>query len=242
MRPGADSEADLARLLDELRLCLPAGAPVGAKLIPRPNYRDEFTRELGEQAEQLRKRRRELLVGGASQQDIQVIEAKLLDLKRQLREGPQLKAGDCLSNRYFLIEELDSGGFGTVWRALDEDTNHQVALKVLHGQHGDSGERYERFWRGAKAMHGLAHPNIVRILEQCRVDGGYQYFAMEYLAGWNAQSGSDQRHPDGEETSRGCCCRWAVLSTFAHDRGIIHRDVTPPQHPARRRGYGTGPN
>src|SRR5262249_4962248 len=73
---------------------------------PRPDYRDQLTRELSEQAEKLRKEARDLRLAGANPGPIAAVEQRLLELKRQLRDGPRLKGGDCLSNRYLLVEEL----------------------------------------------------------------------------------------------------------------------------------------
>jgi formylglycine-generating enzyme required for sulfatase activity len=193
-----------------------------------PNYRDDFTRELGERSAHLREERRGLLRAGASPEEIQAVELKLRDLKRQIREGPRLKEGDCLSNRYFLIEEVGSGGFATVWRALDEDTGLVVAVKVLHGQHGDSGERHERFWRGARAMQGLAHPNVVRILDSRpdMEDGGHHYFVMEYIAGGTFFKAVTGGNLTAEERI-GVILDVSEALAEAHERGLLHRDVTP---------------
>jgi formylglycine-generating enzyme required for sulfatase activity len=150
----------------------------------------------------------------------------LLELKRQFRDGPRLVAGDCLSNRYLLIQELGSGGFATVWRALDEEKQRLVALKVLHGQYSGRDERLERFRRGARAMQELSHPNIVRILEPYREDGGYHYFAMEYVAGGTFA----QAVTSGALTMEkriGVLLEVSDALAFAHARQIVHRDVTP---------------
>src|SRR5262249_19186939 len=105
------------------------------------------------------------------------------ELKRQRRDGPQLRAGEYLSKRFQLLEEIGRGGFATVWRAYDEEAERLVAVKGLHSPYADSSERQERFQRGARAMYALSHPHIVRVLELAREDRGYHYFVMEYLGG-----------------------------------------------------------
>jgi serine/threonine protein kinase len=143
-----------------------------------------------------------------------------------MRDGPQLKSGDCLANRYELLSQLGSGGFGTVWKAYDEYSEQVVALKVLHGQYCDSAERRDRFRRGAKYMRMLSHPNIVRILEPYAEDAGYHFFIMEYLDGGTLYEFVIDGH-GGAERSLDFILAIGGALQFAHDKGIIHRDVTP---------------
>jgi serine/threonine protein kinase len=235
---GLDPVESRARLLaaaqgERAKPAIPPGFPGAGRaspafpsLPPRPNCRDQFTREVSEQAESLRKRRRELLIRGTAE-EAQAVERSLLELKRQLREGPRLKAGDCLSNRYALLEELGSGGFATVWHAYDEETNQHVALKVLHGQYSDSAERRDRFWRGARAMQRLGrHPHIVHILDPHQEDRGYQYFVMEHVAGGTFMEAVTIGAMKAEKHMEVILAIGDALS-FAHKQGILHRDVTP---------------
>jgi hypothetical protein len=195
-------------------------------LPPEPSPRDDFTRDIAERAEQLRKTRRELIVSGASAEALQPIEAGLLELKRKLRNGPQLVHGDCLSDRYLLVEELGSGGFATVWKAFDEETRNLVAIKVLHGQHLGSAERLERFRRGARAMQRLTHPNVVRVLDPSHEDGGYHYFVMEYVGGGTFYAAVVADILTMEQRI-GVVLGVGNALASAHEQGIIHRDVTP---------------
>ncbi len=76
---------------------------------------------------------------------------KLKDLKkrrRELREGPGLRAGDELGGRYKLLTVIGEGGFATVWQAFDVQGQLVVAIKVLHGEKAASQRSRERFVRG----------------------------------------------------------------------------------------------
>src|SRR5690606_39004422 len=106
-------------------------------------------------------------------------------LRRSLRMGRQLHRGDVLDERFVVLDQLGAGGFATVWRALDQGTGAPVALKVLHAQHVQNAERRERFFRGARIMAQLEHPNIVKIIEPSASDGEYEYFAMQFVSGGN---------------------------------------------------------
>jgi serine/threonine protein kinase len=151
----------------------------------------------------------------------------MLEVKRQLRQGPLLQAGEWLAGRYKLLGVLGSGGFATVWRAFDRQSKQVVALKVLHGQHGASAERLDRFRRGARAMQQLTHPHIVRILgEPCQEDGGYHFFAMEYVGGGTFAEAVSRGVPSAVQRLR-IIEEVGDALAFAHKRGIVHRDVTP---------------
>jgi formylglycine-generating enzyme required for sulfatase activity len=199
--------------------------PVTAWHRPKPSYRDEFTQKLAEQAERLRARRRELRLDGSSE-ELKAVEGELRKLRQELRDGPQLKPGDCLSDRYQLLKVVDSGGFGTVWRADDEETKQEVAVKVLHGQHCDSAERRERFERGARAMQRLTHPNIVRVLAPHREDKGYHYFVMEYIRGGTFAQAVTGGSLSAEQRIQVILQVGDALA-FAHENGVVHRDVSP---------------
>jgi serine/threonine protein kinase len=199
--------------------------PVTAWNWPRPNYRDDFTRQLGEELERLLARQAELHLGGSSEER-KANEQRMLEVKRQLRGGPQLKPGDWLSDRYRLLEDVGHGGFGTVWRAFDVKTNQEVAVKVLHGHLCDSAERRKRFGRGVRAMQRLTHPNIVRILNEEGEDGGYHYFVMEYVPGGTFAQAVTSGALTAEQRIQAVLQVGDALA-FAHDRGVVHRDVSP---------------
>jgi formylglycine-generating enzyme required for sulfatase activity len=188
--------------------------------------RAEHTHAVGEQAGQLRARKRELVLAGAPAEEIATVDRQLLELRRQLRDGPRLAAGDCLSERYRLIEEIGQGGFATVWKAYDEEAAGLVAVKVLHGQYAGSAERQERFRRGARAMDALAHPHIVRVLHAPREDGGYHYFVMEYLDGGTFLQAVAEAKLSADQVCQVILEIGDALA-HAHRRGQVHRDVTP---------------
>ena len=70
-----------------------------------------------------------------------------------------------IDGRYRLDERIGSGGAGEVWRAVDEDLNRVVAIKILHPWVAEEGDGRERFRREASAMGRLKHPHIVQVLD-----------------------------------------------------------------------------
>ena len=189
-----------------------------------PHFDDEHRRALSEALEAAFLRKAERISAG---QDTTEVQQEILSLKRRLREGPQLKAGDfLLDGRFRLLERLGSGGFATIWKGYDRQRHELVALKVLHSQYAEDRTRRERFFRGAKQMARLHHPGIVRVLAEELADEGYYFFVMEYLGGGDFhQAVLQDRIPVAE--------RLAVIAAvgealqYAHEQGVIHRDIKP---------------
>ena len=101
----------------------------------QPRYRTARQRKLAETLEVAYQRRDELLIAG---QDLTAIQEEILVLRRQLREGGQLRPGDFLQDgRYRLLEPLGRGGFATIWKSFDTRDHKVVVIKVLHGQYAD---------------------------------------------------------------------------------------------------------
>ena len=143
-----------------------------------------------------------------------------------LRSNGPLQDGDILGDRFIVREQLGAGGFATVWRALDQKTGAAVAIKVLHAQHVHNADRRERFFRGARIMAQLDHPNIVKIIEPWASDGEYEYFVMQFVAGGTLR---DKVLAGAMSTGRRVDALLAVAGALAsaHQRGIIHRDIKP---------------
>ena len=136
-----------------------------------PHYFDAQTQAVAVELEAAISRRKRLRL---IQADTKHVDREILSLRRQLREGGVLRAGDSLSDgRYLLLEQVGRGGFAHVWRARDRQTGTDVAIKVLRSDLAHEPQRRERFLRGARIMAELEHPAVVKVLEQKGEDGGY---------------------------------------------------------------------
>jgi formylglycine-generating enzyme required for sulfatase activity len=191
---------------------------------PEPSFPDATTRDLAMALKECHRREHELLSTGGDPTEVR---REILDLKRQLREGGRLKAGDFLAGgRFRLIEPLGRGGFATVWKAVDQKEHGLVAVKVLHGQFADDRSRRERFFRGARKMAELHHQGIVRVIEKRLDDGGFHFFVMEYLPGGDLRAAVLGKRL-APEAVLPLLAEVAAALQFAHERGVVHRDVKP---------------
>ena len=203
----------------------PSPSPKTPAVDVQPTYQSERDRELCEEMEGLYERKAERDFEGGDTTDLL---DQILAIKRQLRSGLELVAGDRLKHRYKLLEELGRGGFATVWKAYDTRQRQHVAVKVLHGQFARSQERIDRFFRGSRYMRQLKHPHIVDIQseEERDDDSGRPFFVMELLAGGDLWQVIQRK-----ALSTGALFDYvqSIASALAHAHGqsIVHRDVKP---------------
>jgi eukaryotic-like serine/threonine-protein kinase len=134
--------------------------------------------------------------------------------------------GEKIAERYEVQELVGTGGMSSVYKAHDSLLERNVALKVLHEQYTSDDEFVERFKREARAVAQLSHPNIVTVIDRGE-DGGKQYIVFEYIDGENlkelvVRSGRLPLRDALELT-----LQVARGLAFAHDQGLVHRDVKP---------------
>ena len=133
--------------------------------------------------------------------------------------------GELISGRYELEELVGSGGMSNVFRAHDRLLERTVALKILHEQFTRDDDYVERFRREARAVAQLAHPNIVTVIDRGEQDGR-QYIVFEYVDGQNLKELTAGGPLDPREAI-GLALQVARALSFAHERGLVHRDVKP---------------
>ena len=129
---------------------------------------------------------------------------------------------------YKVEKILGKGGMGAVYRATQTSLGREVALKVMlrpPTQNPNANEERERFMREAKLVANLNHPNIVGVVD-AQWDEDFSWFTMELVPG------KDLKHHLRKQllTIRGGAAVVARVSRamhFAHERGVIHRDIKP---------------
>jgi serine/threonine-protein kinase len=133
--------------------------------------------------------------------------------------------GELIAGRYELEELVGSGGMSNVFRAHDQLLERTVALKILHEQYTRDEDYVERFRREARAVAQLTHPNIVTVIDRGEQDGR-QFIVFEYVHGQNLKDLSARGPLEPREAIR-LALQVAQALSFAHDRGLVHRDVKP---------------
>jgi len=134
--------------------------------------------------------------------------------------------GDLIADRYELEELIGTGGMSSVFRAHDRQLERRVAIKILHQHYADDPEYLERFRREARAVARLSHPNIVTVIDRGD-DDGRQYIVFEHVDGENLKELvlRTGRLPVRRALELGLAVADGLA--FAHDHGLVHRDVKP---------------
>jgi len=135
--------------------------------------------------------------------------------------APALPVKERRVGKYRLIEMLGEGGMGVVFRARDDELGREVALKMLKTAQAYSAGQMERFQREARNTARLRHPAIATLYETGR-DADTVFISLELIAGKPFDPKAGDLH-----------VRVALLEKvaravqYAHEQGVIHRDLKP---------------
>jgi serine/threonine-protein kinase len=127
---------------------------------------------------------------------------------------------------YKIVRKLGKGGMGEVYLAHQISLDRLAALKVLSKQLAGKEDFIKRFYREARAMAKIDHPNVVRVYE-VREDRGIHYVAMEFIDGQSLQKWMDQLGRLSIGDAVHVVMRCAEALHCAHEQQMIHRDVKP---------------
>jgi serine/threonine protein kinase len=144
---------------------------------------------------------------------------RALDHLRQVVEWPDLSG-----TRYEVRRELDRGGMGVVYAALDRELGREVALKVLGTAVADP-EAAARLTREARIIAGLEHPGIVPVHDVGTLPDGRVFYAMKLVSGQRLDALVRDGRPLPERLR--VFLRVCEPVAFAHAHGVIHRDLKP---------------
>lgn len=128
--------------------------------------------------------------------------------------------------RYELLEHIDSGGMGEVYRARDHDLHRDVAVKFLPERFASDARRLARFAQEARTASSLNHPNIVTIHEIGERDGR-PYIVMEYVEGKTLRRLLQHGRPLAAKQTLDIAIQLADGLAKAHAARIVHRDLKP---------------
>ena len=130
-------------------------------------------------------------------------------------------------DRYHILEQLGEGGMATVYKAYDTRLERDVAIKVIRrgAFPADHLEQIlKRFERESKALAGLSHTNIVKVMDYGEHEGS-PYMVLEYLPGGTLKQKLGKPIPWKESIQ--LLLPIAKALGYAHEQGIVHRDIKP---------------
>ncbi len=138
------------------------------------------------------------------------------------------KIGDRLVDRYTILQRISLGGFGAVYRALQDNLGRDIALKVLLPDVVSNNADYvDQFRQEALLTSQLRHPNTITIFDYGQTDTGLLFLVMEWLDG---KTLTEVLKEEGALSYDRCYhISNQILKSLseAHERGMVHRDLKP---------------
>ena len=128
------------------------------------------------------------------------------------------------AERFEVVGELGRGGMGVVYRCRDLELGRDVALKVVLDPNLDSGLA-DRLRQEATVLAGLEHPSVVPVHDAGHTDDGRPYYIMKFVDG--ERLGDWAAHRPDLFDRLAVMLRVAEAVAYAHDRGVLHRDLKP---------------
>jgi serine/threonine-protein kinase len=130
-----------------------------------------------------------------------------------------------LANRYAVESEIGRGGMAAVFLAEDLKHQRRVAIKVLHPEIA-STLGTDRFLREIQIAAQLTHPHILPLYDSGEADG-YLYYVMPFVEGETLRQRLDREGALPVEEAVRVTDDVAAALAYAHEQGIVHRDVKP---------------
>ncbi|MEM7474068.1 MAG: serine/threonine-protein kinase [Planctomycetota bacterium] len=215
-----DSEQSIDKIIAEFMLAAEQGdSPSPEEFIERyPEYEKDLREFFAVHRQFSSSSQASGIVGSVSASNTNV--PYLKQAESSISNNPPRFLGD-----YEILEEIDRGGMGVVYRAQDQKLNRIVALKLIRSGELASQEEVQRFMSEAEAAATLTHPGIVPIYE-VGTWNGLVYYTMAYIEGKSlaALAGESPLEPtEAVKIVRRLC----AAIQYAHRSGVLHRDLKP---------------
>ena len=137
-----------------------------------------------------------------------------------------MDAGELIDNRYIIMEQIGYGGFGTVWKATDNENGGYVAVKSLRHRWLKSSRMIECFKNEFNLLKQLPDENTIRPLNLIS-DAGRYLIVMEYLAGGPLSQRIRGRGVLNIDAAISVVVKMLKVLNHSNRLGIVHKDIKP---------------
>jgi serine/threonine protein kinase len=139
----------------------------------------------------------------------------------------KIKVGTIVGDKYRILRPLEKGGMGTVYEAVHTGLDRNVAIKILHPSLTENKRLVSRFVQEAKMIAMVHHRNIVDVLDVGYTVESVPFFVMEFLNGENLKVRMSRKAALSIREILGYMRDTLSGLAFAHNKGIVHRDMKP---------------
>jgi serine/threonine protein kinase/Tfp pilus assembly protein PilF len=148
------------------------------------------------------------------------------DAFKEVLAAVKSRDGDWSIGEHEILDEIARGGMGVIYRARDPHSGRIVALKCILAYQGDSDQAQARFRREAETASRLDHPNIVPIYHVGETADGSPFFTMKYAANGSLLQARCALSEEPRESVL-LMAKVAQAVQYAHEKGVLHRDLKP---------------
>ena len=137
-----------------------------------------------------------------------------------------IKIGSLVDGRYRINARIGHGGMAEVYEATDIINKKVVAIKLIREDVMKNPINLKRFENEITIAASLSHPNIVKVYNRGTIEGR-PYIANEFIKGTNLKEMLDHNGSLSVEQAVNCMIQLTSALFYAHQHGIIHRDIKP---------------